>query len=137
MAIVICVFGFIPPKPGFIQRPGQRFHQKQTFSDSISTIIPFSKVGNLIIVKAVVDSIEGNFILDTGAPYLILNVVYFRDYPVTVLSDHEPTGMTGGATLVNRTNVKAFSFGELKYDFTDADLVDLGHTENRKGIKIL
>jgi hypothetical protein len=45
--------------------------------------------------------------------------------------------MTGGATLVNRTNVKAFSFGELKYDFTDADLVDLGHIENSKGLKIL
>ena len=127
--------GFIPSKLN--NKPTNGEYGLPGFSDSISTVIPFSKVGNLIIIKAVVDSMEGNFILDTGAPYLILNVVYFRDYPVTVLSDQEPTGMSSGATQVNRTNVKAFSLGELKYDFTDADLVDLGHIENSKGIKIL
>lgn len=34
--------------------------------DSVSCIIPFNRVGNLMMVKAKVDTIEGNFILDTG-----------------------------------------------------------------------
>ncbi|HYH13741.1 MAG TPA: hypothetical protein VD794_00880, partial [Flavisolibacter sp.] len=46
-------------------------------SDTASCVIPFTRVGNLILVKAHIDSIVGNFILDTGAPHLILNITYF------------------------------------------------------------
>ena len=51
-------------------------------NDSSSCIIPFSRAGNLIVVKAKADTIEGNFILDTGAPNLVLNIIYFRDNPM-------------------------------------------------------
>jgi hypothetical protein len=105
--------------------------------DSSSCVIPFNKVGNLILVKAKADSTEGNFILDTGSPYLVLNVVYFRNYPVTVASDENHTSISGVNDAVTKTTVKQFSFGTLKYYWEKADLIDLGHIENSKGVKIL
>ena len=137
----ICLLGFSSPVKNHFQPKNIEITRISGLKDSlakpISTSLPFSKVGNLIIVKAVVDSVQGNFILDTGAPGLILNLVYFRDYPVTIIADEQPTGMSSGATQVNRTSVKTFSLGDLNYMGWDADLVDLGHIENSKGIRIL
>ena len=105
--------------------------------DSVSCVIPFTRVGNLIIIKAKADSVEGNFILDTGAPYLILNIVYFRKYPATTISDESQTSLSGIADVIQRTKLRQFSMGALDYFQKEADLADLGHLENRKGIKIL
>src|ERR1043166_9117166 len=80
-------------------------------NDSISAIIPFSRAGNLILVKAKADTIEGNFILDTGSPYLVLNLPYFRDYPSELSTDEEQSGMNGAAGEVLQTIVRQFSFG--------------------------
>ena len=104
--------------------------------DSSSCVIPFNKVGNLILIKASVDSVEGNFILDTGSPHLVLNVIYFRKYPVTVSNDHQ-TSVSGVEAQVNSTQVHQFSFGTLNYYWEKADLIDMGHIENSKGVKIL
>ena len=41
--------------------------------DFETLVIPLKRAQNLLLVEAKVDSIEGNFILDTGAPYLVLN----------------------------------------------------------------
>src|SRR5690242_16787835 len=64
-------------------------------SDSASCIIPFNRVGNLMVVKAKADTTEGNFILDTGAPGLVLNITYFRNYPITAHNDGEQTSIGG------------------------------------------
>ncbi len=106
-------------------------------SDSASFMIPFSRAGNLIIIKAKVDTTEGSFILDTGAPYLILNMTYFRDYPATGESDDGQGGITGQAMATAPTNVSTLSFGPAKYFKLHADRINLGHIENSKGIKIL
>jgi hypothetical protein len=105
-------------------------------SDSSSCVIPFNRVGNLIIIKAKVDTTEGNFILDTGAPKLILNMTYFRSYRST---DEEtaPGGITGETTGSSPTEVAVLSFGPIKYFRAEADRVNLGHIENSKGVKIL
>ncbi len=105
--------------------------------DSSSCIIPFTRAGNLIVLKAKVDTTEGNFILDTGAPHLVLNTTYFRDYPTTEHHDENQTSINGTTPTVVRTVVKELLFGSLDYYRLDADLVDLGHIENSKGIKIL
>jgi hypothetical protein len=104
--------------------------------DSSSCVIPFNKIGNLIIIKGRVDSVEGNFILDTGSPHLVLNVIYFRNYPVTVSNDHQ-TSVSGIEAQVNSTQIRQFSFGTLNYYWEKADLIDMGHIENSKGVKIL
>jgi len=106
-------------------------------SDSASFMIPFSRAGNLIIIKAKVDTTEGSFILDTGAPYLILNMTYFRDYEATGESEDGQGGITGQAMATAPTKVSTLSFGPVKYYKLHADRINLGHIENSKGIKIL
>ena len=104
-------------------------------SDTPSCIIPFSRAGNLILIRAKVDTTEGNFILDTGAPKLILNMTYFRHY-LSTTEEIESGGITG-AMVANPTMVETLSFGPIKYHRAEADRVNLGHIENSKGIKIL
>jgi hypothetical protein len=106
-------------------------------NDSTSCVIPFSRAGNLILIRATADSTQGNFILDTGSPHLVLNLTYFRDYPTVHLIDHEQGGSTTtGNTEVLQTTVKNLSFGSLDYKNIDAHLVNLGHIENSKGVKV-
>jgi len=104
--------------------------------DSLTTIIPFTRVGNLIVIKAKADSTEGNFILDTGAPNLVLNITYFRQY-ASIHTDEEQSGVTGSGPQVVKTSIREFSIGRMKYARMEADLINLGHIENSKGIKIL
>jgi hypothetical protein len=117
--------------------PVSIFPQSRYDEDSSIGIIPFSRAGNLIIVRAKVDTVEGNFILDTGSPHLVLNITYFRDYPSTHPQSEDKQGITGSVENVLQTTVSSFSFGDLKEYRLNADLVNLGHIENRKGIRIL
>ena len=105
--------------------------------DSVSCVIAFTRAGNLIVVRAKADTTEGNFILDTGAPNLVLNLTYFRDYPATYIPDGEHTSITGSAAAITKTEVKKFSFASLTYNKLEADITNLGPIENSKGIKIL
>ena len=104
--------------------------------DSSTCIIPFSRAGNLILIKAMADTTEGNFVLDTGAPGLILNITYFRNYSTHVKAG-ETGGVTGSAESVQQTTIAELSFGPIKYKNVETDLTNLGHVENAKGIKIL
>jgi hypothetical protein len=105
-------------------------------TDSANIIIPFSRAGNLILLRAKADTAEGNFILDTGAPGLVLNITYFRNYTAHDKAG-ESGGITGAASTVLQTNVDSLSFGAVNYYKVEGDLVNLGHIENTKGIKIL
>ena len=106
-------------------------------SDSLSCIIPFNRVDNLIVLKARVDTTEGNFILDTGAPHLVLNLTYFRDYPITTRHDEEQTSIGGRGTASNKTTVGELVFGAMTFHKLDADLTNLGNIENAKRLKVL
>jgi len=108
-----------------------------TGMDSVTCVLPFSRAGNLILLGAKADTTEGNFILDTGAQGLVLNITYFRDYPVTTFHNEEQSGITGSMGAVSKTQVRDFTFGCIKNGTVSADLVDLGHIENIKGVKIL
>lgn len=98
--------------------------------------IPFSRAGNLILIKAKADTTEGNFILDTGAPGLVLNLTYFRSYPSTTEAGEEQSGITGAVSSVKKTQVGVLSFGCIKSQAVSADLLNLGHLENTRGIRI-
>ena len=104
-------------------------------SDTPSCIIPFSRAGNLIVIRAKVDSMEGNFILDTGAPKLILNMTYFRKYLFSAVNI-ESGGITG-SVAASTVTIPGLSFGPVKYYQVETDLVNLGNIESSKGIKIL
>jgi hypothetical protein len=106
-------------------------------SDSTSCIIPFNRIGNLMVIKARADTVEGNFIVDTGAPGLVLNITYFRDYPVTTLHDGEQTSIAGSTASIMKTSIRELQFGTLHFFRAEADLTNLGQIENAKGIKVL
>ena len=106
-------------------------------SEPLSGTIPFNRIGNLIVIKATVDSTSGNFILDTGAPGLILNLTYFREYTQDNRRSFTPNGITGELMAGGPTIVKDLSIGVFGYSGVMADRINLGHLENAKGIKIL
>jgi len=97
--------------------------------------VPFSRIGNLIVLKAIADTTEGNFILDTGAPGLVLNITYFRQYPSA--ETDERSSISGTVVGAVQTKVNKFAFGGLEFKQVKADMISLGHIEDRKGIKIL
>ena len=97
-------------------------------------VIPFKRVGNLIMVEAKVDGQVGYFVLDTGAPYLVLNSTYFRDYPQLQL--YASVGATGVNTQSFKTKVDSFSIHHLKYENLQADVTDLSEIENIRKIKV-
>lgn len=105
--------------------------------DSSSFVVPFSRVGNLLLIRARADTAAGNFILDTGCPGLVLNITYFRNYPITNEANTESQGMTGGWVSRQQTTVRSFTFGTQQQRNVPADLANLGAIENSKGVKIL
>src|SRR5687767_522685 len=105
-------------------------------ADSTSATLPFSRAGNLILVQGKADTTEGNFILDTGCPSLVLNITYFRGYPITEAIE-ERSGITGSEFTAEQTTVAEFSLAGFKYFKIAADLANLGNIENTKGVKIL
>lgn len=125
------------PGRGPVIIPGPSKIQLYGSGDSVSCVLPFSRVGNLILIQARADTTEGNFVLDTGAPGLVLNITYFRSYPASQDANTEQLGITGGSAGGVQTVVKKFTFGAMEHDMVDADMVDLGHIENARGVKIL
>ena len=105
------------------------------YGDFQTLAIPIKRAGSLIVVEAQLDTMVGNFILDTGAPGLILNQTYFRDFPH--IGDKESGGINGDAGHTFTTVVRNFSLLDLHYDKITADVTDLSGIENSKGIKIL
>jgi hypothetical protein len=105
------------------------------YGDFKTLIVPIKRTGNLIIVEAQVDSLEGNFVMDTGAPYLVLNSTYFRD--ATKISDQQSGGVNGETENTFTTVVHNFSILDLHYSKLTADVTDLSGIENGRGIKIL
>lgn len=105
--------------------------------DTIGFSMPFSRAGNLILLQASVDSIRGNFILDTGNPELVLNLTYFRNYQKFNDPEEEIKGINGSVGLVDKTIVKEFVFGSIVEYNQKADLVPLGGIENAKNTKII
>lgn len=98
-------------------------------------VVPVRQVGNLIIVEATVDGLRGNFILDTGAPYLILNATYFRDYEE--VADYAATDINGEQQGQRILRVGKLKINELYYENLEADISDLSTIENKRNIKIL
>jgi len=106
----------------------------ETLADPHQIILPFQRVGNLILIEAQVDTFKGNFILDTGAPGLVLNRTWFRDYGQLFTGDG--MGITGGTTTTYRTVVGKFKLDGIQDEEVEADVIDLGHIENARGVPI-
>ena len=97
--------------------------------------IPIKRAGNLLLIEGTINNMTVNFILDTGSSGLVLNQTYFRGS--MTIRDEEGGGVTGATSGVTRMVVKHLEISELVYNNVSADVIPLGHLENRRGVKIL
>lgn len=97
--------------------------------------LPIKKAGNLLLIEARIDGVLGYFILDTGAPYLVLNQTYFRNFKLE--SGQEISDVNGLAGAQQVTTVEKLEIRDLYYEDVMADVFDLSAIENKRGVKIL
>ena len=110
------------------------FYSGDPCDDFKTLVVPVKRIQNLIVVEARIDTLIGNFILDTGSPILVLNKTYFRKgWDANVVA----ANAAGTVTPIMRTRVKDMAIKELYFENLPADISDLGHIENHRGIKIL
>jgi hypothetical protein len=107
----------------------------EPLGDFQSITIPLKRAGKLFLIEARIDDQVGNLIFDTGASGLVLNKTYFRKY--AAFEKSAGGGITGASDKIYRTVVKRIDISGLYYEDVAADLTDLGHIENRRGVKIL
>lgn len=97
--------------------------------------IEFEMIGKLIYISAEVDGIQGGFILDTGAPGLVLNSKHFKPEVASASLGFE--GVTGGASAGGTYFVGQFDWLDLQIRNFETETLDLAHLEKRKKREIL
>jgi len=98
--------------------------------------VPFRLAGNLLLVQATVNGSSGNFILDTGAPELIVNRAYFEGVDVP-WAQMDVVDIRGHASPANCFVIKDFAIGGLSLNPQYALSIDLSSLERTKGIRLL
>lgn len=117
--------------------PGPRWNllASQVMGDFDTVVIPIKRADQLILIEAEIDGVKGDFIFDTGAPGLVLNASYYRQDAVARV--RESVGIAGSSALVYETKVKKLQIKEMYFENMLIELTELGHIENKKGIKVL
>jgi predicted aspartyl protease len=104
-------------------------------SETDMLTIPLKNAGRLFMIEAVVDNQSGNLIFDSGATGIVMNLTYFRKY--VKMDSQNSNGITGSVTGLGRINLEKINISGLSFTNVPAALADLGHIENRRGIKVL
>jgi predicted aspartyl protease len=102
---------------------------------SDSLVIPLKRAGRLLLIEANVDNEIGNLVFDTGADNLVFNSTYFRKH--TKSAGANSNGITGNVGTVETITIDKLEFADLTYKKVKVDITNLGHIENRRGVKIL
>jgi hypothetical protein len=105
-------------------------------SSSAQEYIPFRLEGNLLIIEANLNGQTGKFLLDTGAPELIVNERYFEGTRVS-RDQRQLVDFNGHTSEARRYAVTKFSIGDLTIKKQFALSVDLTSIEKVKGIQLL
>ena len=101
---------------------------------NVNTIyIPFTLVGRLMVVQARIDTLAGNFIVDTGSERLLLNKDYVRDNTNKAVTAVGNTGFVA----VSERQVDSLNIDQLAIYNILAHIVDLDHIELKKNTRIL
>jgi hypothetical protein len=100
-----------------------------------SITIPLKRAGNLILLEAIIDSVPGNLILDTGSSRLVLNSIYFRQNRRT--GSLMAGGITGSTGTLAHSRIKNLQISEINFQNLEADITDLGHIETARNVKVL
>ncbi len=138
VGIIACICCFMMHNS--FSRPTEQSHHQLSFPESVASgvntiYVPFSLVGQLMVVQARIDTQVGNFIVDTGAERLILNSHYFGD--INAGREIAAIGNTGSVTLVKWQSVDSLHISQLYLLEIQAHLVDLHHIELKKNTRIL
>lgn len=134
LALVLCAM----PKHHVSAKGKFEFHQPKTWARDTLTEqirIPLIRRGNLFFIEAQINDETGKFIFDLGAPGLVLNSTYFRDYDTD--ETMQSGSMLGLNASVRSTEVDSFRMAQLCYRYIQADVTDLGAIENQRQVKIL
>jgi predicted aspartyl protease len=99
-------------------------------------VLPFTMAGRLMLIEATIDTFTGNFILDTGAPHLVLNKSWFRAYGTQAYAS-AGGGVTGQINEVFGAQVRQLNIGKIRYNQVEADVIELSHIEKSRGVPIL
>lgn len=103
--------------------------------DTATIVIPLKRIGKLYLIEASIDGEAGNLVFDTGASGLVLNETYFRHY--VSFGEHNSRGITGNVANNERITADNMTVGPLRFRKAMANMANLGHIENRRGIKVL
>lgn len=103
---------------------------RQTLPESNIFVIPFRTPGKLIVVEAKVNGVKGYFIVDSGAPFLVLNSKYFPHLG-TPIRFVKVSGVTGDVGEVRTATVSSFEWGGIRANALNCHVVDLRHLERR------
>lgn len=98
--------------------------------------IPFKLAGRLITVEARVDTLQGNFVLDTGAERLLLNRRFFGR-PGHVSASVRAMGNTGQVLDVDEHYIDTLHWDNLYFKNVQANIMDLSHIERKKHISLI
>jgi len=102
--------------------------------DGLTAELSIETEGKMILIPGEVDGVEGYFMLDTGAPELILNKHYFpnhRNGEKRMVQD------VGRAMECRQLKVRHFMMGNVYRDNFEAIIADLKATENALGRNLL
>lgn len=91
-----------------------------------STTIPFTMLEGMMVVEAIVNQQKGNFIIDTGAPTLVLN------QQPTINTQLEGRGISEGL-IADEVVVQEFSWSGIRKKNVAAFKVDISHLEKISG----
>ena len=93
--------------------------------------IPFRLQNDLIIIEAEINDETANFILDSGAPMLVLNSVYDPERHVQILGMSAGVGGTIGGVGIRK--LESFRWGGGTFNDFDCVTMDLSHLEGELG----
>ncbi len=128
----ICTFG---QTSVLAAAPGWNLLASEAKGNFDTLKLPIKRAGNLILVEAMVDSVRGNFILDTGAPGLVLNTAYFREKAIK--KNRSSVGIAGSTNVVYEMQVNKLQISTLYFEKIVVELTELSHIENNKNVKII
>ena len=93
-----------------------------------NTIVPFTMIEGMMVVEAFVNEVKGNFIIDTGAPTLVLNEVPKNN-------KQNGRGISEGLAT-DEISVRAFSWSSIQKKDLPAFKVDISHLEQVSNTEI-
>jgi predicted aspartyl protease len=111
-----------------VQRLESSSPENTTFPDKM--VIPFKLYLGLILVNAEINGQQGNFLLDSGAPLLILNRSRVVDPGAVTAAHIEAQGVNGKIENVGSLDIERFNWGGLELRRFSTLAMDFSHLEH-------